>query len=73
MEKDMYVTTQQGTANAKLQAHRQALGDRWLRLIFLLRIGTRALCLLDKHSAIEVSHEPFYLLVVCAAGVHMCL
>lgn len=65
MEKGMYVTIQQGTVNVELQAHRQALGHR-LFWFFMPRIGTRALCMLGKHSTVEVFHEPVYLLVFVA-------
>lgn len=63
MEKGMYVTIQQGTVNAELQAHKQALGHR-LFCFFMLRIGTRAPCMLGKHSTAEVFHEPVYLLIM---------
>lgn len=65
MEKGMYVTIQQGTVNVELQAHRQALGHR-LFWFFMPRIRTRALCMLGKHSTVEVFHEPVYLLVFVA-------
>lgn len=65
MEKGMYVTIQQGTVNVELQAHRQALGHR-LFWFFMPRIGTRALCMLGKHSTVEVFYEPVYLLVFVA-------
>lgn len=70
----MYIT---GTLNAKLQAHRQALGTGCFIILgfFDPEDWNQALCTIGKHSSVEVSHK-FSLPCVCvrvSVRVHACL